>query len=275
MPNQSTGVVIPILMYHSISETATARFRSFAVPPSLFAEHMDVLYQAKYTPLSVSQFVALREDTLPLRPIVLTFDDGFADFFASALPVLTRYAFPATLYLVTGYIGGTSRWLQHEGEAQRRMLTWEQVQIIATNGIECGAHTHTHPQLDTLSVSVACEEIVHSKTLLEQQLQQPVTSFAYPYGYYTAAVRRLVQEAGFSSACAVKFALSTLSTDIYSLARLKVHANISATGLLALLNQRQSAGLSTVYVRMRTPAWQLVRRSSAAISHYLHQEGQS
>ena len=102
-----------------------------------------------------------------------------------------------------------------------------------------------------------------------------MTSFAYPYGYYTAAVRRLVQEAGFSSACAVKFALSTLSTDIYSLARLKVHANISATGLLALLNQRQSAGLSTVYVRMRTPAWQLVRRSSAAISHYLHQEGQS
>ncbi len=198
---------VPILMYHSISEHASPKFKPFAVPPALFAEHMAYLHRHAYTPITVTRFVRVRlksPSALPERPVILTFDDGFADFFTGAFPVLTRYGFPATLYITTAFIDSTSRWMQHEGEGTRSMLTWRQLIEISAAGVECGGHTHRHPQLDTLPLAKAREEIQLSKRLLEDRLSQEVCSFAYPYGYHSAAIKRLVQEAGYTSACAVK-----------------------------------------------------------------------
>ena len=92
------------------------------------------------------------------------------------------------------------------------MLTWDQLSEISANGIECGGHTHSHPQLDTLSPAEAFREIAQSKRLLEDHLGQNVLSFAYPFGYYTANTQRQVQEAGYTSACAVKYAMSSVTT---------------------------------------------------------------
>src|SRR5690242_1592215 len=91
---------IPILMYHSISISGNAKFKQFTVSPAVFAQQMAYLHDAGYTPLTVSQFVQARTRPidLPARPVVLTFDDGFADFFTAALPVLQHYHFVATLY---------------------------------------------------------------------------------------------------------------------------------------------------------------------------------
>ena len=87
---------------------------------------------------------------LPERPVVLTFDDGFADFFTEALPILQLYNFTATLYVTTGFIGSTSCWMQREGESTRLMLTWDQVSAMSASDIECGGHSHWHRQLDIL-----------------------------------------------------------------------------------------------------------------------------
>src|SRR3954449_3067340 len=128
MPGQ--GPQVPILMYHSIAREAGRRFRPFVVAPEQFAEQIAYLDQAGYTPLTVSELVrawAYRGIGLPTRPVVVTFDDGFADFHTAALPVLARYGFSATLYVATGYIGDTSRWLAAEGEGERPMLTWAQL----------------------------------------------------------------------------------------------------------------------------------------------------
>ena len=266
---------IPILMYHSISNHASPKFRQFTVSPTLFAEHMAYLHQHRYTPMTVTQFLAAHSQNgakLPERPVVLTFDDGFADFYTEALPVLRRYGFAATLYVATGFINGTSRWLQHEGEANRPMLTWDQLSEIGANGIECGGHSHSHPQLDTLSPAQASREIVQSKRLLEEHMGQDVLSFAYPFGYYTASIRRQVQEAGYTSACAVKHAMSSEMTDPFALARLMVKSNTDVDALAALLDDRSSLMLTTMYSRARTPVWQLARRSSALMTRHL-QEG--
>ena len=116
---------VPILMYHSISKQATSRFRQFAVPPELFADHMLYLHENAYTSISVTQLVQalFSGDTpscaLPDRPVVITFDDGFADFYSEALPVLKQYNFMATLYIATAFVHGTSRWLQREEETAR------------------------------------------------------------------------------------------------------------------------------------------------------------
>lgn len=263
---------IPILMYHSISSEATQLFRPFTVAPALFAAHMVYLHQHGYTPLSVSQFIQMRsrqDGMFPGRPVVITFDDGFADFFTAALPVLRKYRFAATLYVPTGYVNGTSRWLRREHETARPMLTWEQLREISASGIECGAHSHSHPQLDTLSLAMARQEIVRSKALLEEHLGHTVASFAYPYGYLTAAVRRLVQDAGFTSACAVKFAMSSLTTDPFALARLIIKSDTSVEALAMLLQNHRMSLCTTMYIRARTPVWRLVRCCSASVTRYL------
>ena len=269
------GQHVPILMYHSISDSASQKFQQFAVSPHLFAEHMAYLHQHRYIPITITQLVtALSQPgtTLPERPVVLTFDDGFADFYTEALPVLKRYSFAATLYVATAFINGTGRWLQHEGEMARPMLTWEQLREIRASGVECGAHSHSHPQLDTLTSAEARHEIVQSKRLLEQQLDQEVLSFAYPFGYHTAGIRRQVQEAGYTSACAVKHAMSSASTDPFALARLMVRSDTTVDTLAALIDGRDSPIIPTMYVRARTPVWQLARRSSASMTRLL-QEG--
>ncbi|MBV9229057.1 MAG: polysaccharide deacetylase family protein, partial [Chloroflexi bacterium] len=132
-------------------------------------------------------------EELPPQPIVLTFDDAYADFYTNALPALQTYGFVATLYVPTVFVGGTSRWLEYLGEGSRPLLSWSQLAEISACGIECGAHSHTHPALDMLSFSKAQDEIVRCKCLLEDHLGQQTSSFAYPYGYYNTRVRQMVR----------------------------------------------------------------------------------
>lgn len=266
---------IPILMYHSISDTDNARFRQFTVPPALFAEQMAYLLQHGYTPVTVTQFITARSQgraALPMQPVILTFDDGFADFYTNALPVLRQYGFVATLYISTAFINGTSRWLRHEQETTRSMLTWEQLTEIRASQIECGAHSHSHPQLDTLRSAAAREEVAQSKKLLEEYLGCEICSFAYPFGYYTAGIRQMVREAGYTSACAVRHALSSEADDAFSLARLMIRPNSHTEEFAALLGGRSSslaAATCQVYARARTPVWQCVRRSGALVKQYV------
>ncbi len=260
---------IPILMYHSISCSTNPSFAQFTVSPTRFAEQMAYLHEYGYTPVTITQWVdALARKAmqpLPEKLVVLTFDDGMADFYTDALPILTRYGFGATLYIATSFVGGTCGWLQREGEATRPMLTWRQIAEIQASGIECGSHTHTHPQLDVLPSTKARNEIVTCKRVLEDTLGQQVQSFAYPYGYYTQATQRLVQAAGYTSACAVKHSMNAETTNLFALTRLMVKATTSISNFEALLTGKNSYSMTlfTTYARIRTPVWQLVRRGSS------------
>jgi peptidoglycan/xylan/chitin deacetylase (PgdA/CDA1 family) len=272
---------VPILMYHNISLHATRKYKLFAVPPALFADHMAYLHRHAYTPITVTQFINARakgSSALPERPVILTFDDGFADFFTDAFPVLQRFGFTATLYVATAFVNGTSRWLHREGEAACSMLTWDQLTGISTAGIECGGHSHCHPQLDILPIVVARDEIVQCKRLLERHLGQEVFSFAYPYGYHTAIIKQLVREAGYSSACAVKYEMSSEATDPFALARLMMKPSTSVGTLAALLTQRHPSAITAMYKRARVPVWRITRRCLAPVmlplgggrQHYQH-----
>ncbi len=258
---------IPILMYHSISHSANPKFKQFAVPPAQFAEQMVYLSTHGYTPLTVTQLVTGAVEHLPEKPVVLTFDDGMADFFTDALPVLTRHNFPATLYITTAFVGGTCDWLRREGESARRMMTWKEIVLAHMAGIECGAHSHTHLQLDMLSLPQAQHEILTSKHMLEEHLGQNVPSFAYPYGYYTPSLQRVVQAIGFTSACAVKHAMHIADTQPFALPRLMVKPSTSLEDFAALLTGKStySTTLFNIYARIRTPMWQIVRRNSPEI----------
>lgn len=259
-------------MYHSISCSDNPKFRQFTVSPSSFAKQMRYLYQHRYTPITVTQYVrALSQGdaSLPEYPVVLTFDDGFVDFYTEAFPIFQQYKFTATLYITTSFVGGTSLWLQREKEVDRPMLTWDQLTEINAYGIECGAHSHSHRQLDTLSHLTAFDEIVLSKRFLEQHLSQEVGSFAYPFGYHTKSLRDLVRDAGFTSACAVGHAMNSATTDRFALTRLMVDADMDLDVFAALLAGHSLSAIGTIYVRARTPLWQLVRRSSVLVTDRL------
>ncbi len=251
---------IPILLYHSISKEVAPPFRRWAVKPERFSEQLSFLRAEGYTPLTVAQLVVTTSQrNLPKRPVVVTFDDGLADFYTDAFPLLKKHDFVATLFLTTDYIGKTSRWLAAEGEGDRPMLSWEQVKEVDRCGVECGAHTRTHPQLDTLCTAQARDEILGSKGALEHNLGKPVVSFAYPHGYHSTVTKRLVKQAGFSAACAVKHAMSNQTNDPFALARIIVEAD---TDLPTFKNLLSGCGVRPTPSGegWRTKGWRYARR---------------
>ncbi|HEY3993181.1 MAG TPA: polysaccharide deacetylase family protein [Ktedonobacteraceae bacterium] len=274
MPDQLEAKKIPILMYHSISDHATPKYSPFAISPALFAQQMEYLRQHNYTPITVTRFMEIRTkgEQLPAKPVLLTFDDGLEDFYTGALPVLQEYHFPATLYVVTGFMNGTSRWLLSEGEGNRPMLNWGQLAEIQAAGVECGGHTHTHPQLDTVPLARAKDEIIQCKKILEDHLGQAIQSFAYPYGYHTSAVKQAVQDAGYASACAVKYEMCAENTDRFALKRLMVGPTTDLTALEALLTTGYTSLFTGMYKRARTPVWRIVRRAKAPVERYFQEK---
>ena len=250
-------------MYHSIADEAAPRFERFVVPPHRFAAQLERLSERGYVGLTVSQLVgrARAGSPLPPRVVALTFDDGYADFSTTALPLLHRYGFPATLYVATAYVGGSSRWLVRERETQRPMLSWEQILAAQNAGIEIGAHSHDHAALDVLAPGQLLYEVRHCRALLEARLGGPVTSFAYPFGYASRMVKRAVAEAGYTSACAVGYRLSEPGGDPLNLQRCIVTRETQGAALDRLLELGQPRRAAAV--ALSRPAWRAVRRIAA------------
>lgn len=252
---------IPILLYHSVSDDASGEFAPYATTRRDFAAHLDLLVERGHTAMTVTDLVErlVSHTPLPPDPVVITFDDGFADFADAAWPELADRALPATLYVTSGVIGGTSAWLHGEGAGDRRMLSWGALRDLADAGCEIGAHTLSHPPLDCISRVDAEREIVDSKLVLEDGLGRAVPSFAYPHGHHDAHVRRIVIDAGYGSACAVKNALSHVADDTYALARITVLRDLGAAELGERLDGH-GVRLAPRRERLRTTAWRTVRR---------------
>lgn len=236
---------LPVLMYHSIGTSRHDAFRPFTVTPDLFEAHLEVLGDLGYQTATVRDLLenpvashGVCDGDRPL--VVLTFDDGFLDFVTEALPRLKRHGFTATLYVPTAYVGATSRWLRREGEHERPMLGWDELKDVVAAGIECGAHSHTHPQLDRIPRAEVRDELQHSRELLEDRLEITVDTFAYPFGYYRRSFADDVRKAGYSAACAVRNLPIADLRQPYALPRLTVTDRTSPEGLRALLLSRRS-----------------------------------
>jgi peptidoglycan/xylan/chitin deacetylase (PgdA/CDA1 family) len=262
---------IPILMYHSISTSTNPLFKRWAVPPEMFEEHLSYLSRHQYVPITVTDLVRARtagDITLPPYPVILTFDDAYADFYESAFPALLRHGFVATLYVPTAYVGGTCSWLRQEGETMRPMASWSQLAEMSAGGIECGGHSHGHIQMDAIPIDAADAEIRQCKAILEDHLGKEALTFAYPHGWTTGAVRQLVQAAGFTSACAVKNMLSSAMDDSFELARLVVTGDMTAADVAQLLT-RQVTQLEAKLRDVARPLWRFVPRSKGWLKSWV------
>jgi peptidoglycan/xylan/chitin deacetylase (PgdA/CDA1 family) len=255
------SATVPILMYHSVDEHCAPAYRRWCVSPERFAEHLAVLRDRGCMPLTISELVGrLQSNSLPDNAVAITFDDGLADFDRHALPLLERFGFASTLFVTTGYVGETARWLADLGEGDRPMLSWEEIAGLARRNVEVGAHTHSHPQLDLLDPADARREIELSKALLEMHTGRPVRSFAYPHGYSTPAVRNFVARAGFTAACRVADGLSARGESPYALSRVIVSGEWTASRIDDLLEGR-FAPIAPAPDRPAMKAWRLYRRA--------------
>ena len=160
---------------------------------------------------------------LPERTVVLTFDDGYSDFYFSAAPVLRRLKLPATIFVPTGLCGGANRSPGPSGWiSPQPLLDWDQVAALAKEGFSFGAHSISHPALPALSAEEAKHEIAGSKTELQERTGQKVEFFAYPYGRWSPAVRAVVQEE-YRGACSTGAGVVEPDADPFALPRVDVH----------------------------------------------------
>ena len=210
-----------ILTYHSISEGGSP----LQIAPSLFAQQMEWLHaNVQVAPLAEVAGALGDRRPLPERTVVLTFDDGFADFYISAAPVLRRLKLRATLFVLSGLCGKTSDGTRKEtaGISRRPLLDWQQVAELAQLGFEFGAHSVSHPALPDLPAEEARREIADSKTELRQRTGQAVDFFAYPFGRWSPAVRAVVQE-HYRGACSTGAGVVQPDADPFALPRVDVH----------------------------------------------------
>ncbi|MDA8326867.1 MAG: polysaccharide deacetylase family protein [Nitrospiraceae bacterium] len=161
----------------------------------------------------------------PGRLISLTFDDGYMDFYENAWPILRKYGYPSTVFLVPGLAGHVNAWDTERLRTKKKLLDWEKVKKLAEGGVTFGAHTNTHPRLTMIPAAQISDEILGSKRAIEEKLGRPVEFFCYPYGDYNGDVLREVREAGFLGATTVKRGFTFKGDDPFELKRVPVWLN--------------------------------------------------
>jgi peptidoglycan/xylan/chitin deacetylase (PgdA/CDA1 family) len=178
---------VPILAYHRVSEDE----ERYSVSPQQFDEQMQFLQQQGYTAISLTEMADAFSGgkKLPPKPIVISFDDGYADNLLTALPILEKYGMKATVFVIAGSVG------------QPNYVTWDQAVEMLRRGVEIGSHTISHVILSQATDAQKQEEILQSKVVLEGQLGTPVQFLAYPFGQFDASLFPLLQQAGYRGAC--------------------------------------------------------------------------
>lgn len=220
---------IPILMYHSVSDEDQAGlhpyYRTTTSRAAFFAQ-MEYLSRNKYRACSLHEVAAILKSaaTQDDKRVVITFDDGFEDFYKDAFPVLDKFNLTATVFLPTSYIENDTR--QFKG---RNCLTWAQVRELQSCGITFGSHTANHPQLYKLSWDMVEKEVRVSKDAIEESTGCIVETFSYPYafpqtsGQFKKALGDLLRRTGYHQGVCTRLGRADANSDPFFMERLPVN----------------------------------------------------
>jgi peptidoglycan/xylan/chitin deacetylase (PgdA/CDA1 family) len=225
-----------VLTYHAIAAGPAPLY----VEPSLLARQLDCVVDSGASVLTVSELAnALRNRTLPDLAVALTFDDGFATVATAAAPLLASRGLAATVFCVSGHVGGTSDWPSQPSAAPRLPLAGTAtLRDLAAAGWEIGAHGVTHRVLDVGPADMVHDELAESRRELELAVGTPVTSFAWPYGSVPDNAGAILAAVGYSAACTTQIGLAGRDASALALPRVDAHYLRHPALLTAVLDDR-------------------------------------
>jgi peptidoglycan/xylan/chitin deacetylase (PgdA/CDA1 family)/glycosyltransferase involved in cell wall biosynthesis len=222
---------IPVLMYHRITETAaSASSHGIWVTAEQFSNQLHSLRQRGFETITFGDYDRFLQGqgSLPQKPVVLTFDDGYEDNYTIARPILREFGCRAVFFVVTDKKRRRNFW--DSGEPEAKLLSSTQLRELNRSGMEIGSHTVTHPRLPQTAEKIVRRELRESKDSLEQILESEVISFAYPYGALQPAIKSLVEEAGYKFAVAADSGPVAFYEDFLEIRRTQVFPWTSRTG---------------------------------------------
>lgn len=223
---------LTILMYHRVEEPPpyTAHPSNF-VDPSQLAAQLTALREWGYTSVSFDDWIAhlAGQRSLPSRPLILTFDDGYRSLRDIAWPIVREHGFSATTFLVSTQIGGTNRW--DADEPQAPLLNAGEIRALRAEGMSFGSHSRTHRPLARIPIAEAAEEMSRSRAELEAILGEPVRVLAYPFSNQSRDVRHAARDAGYAAAVRGLGRMNTRRTDRFGLRRIKIDFEMSISRL--------------------------------------------
>ncbi|SFT71933.1 Polysaccharide deacetylase [Selenomonas sp. GACV-9] len=207
--DSENGTKVMVLNYHKIDNT----FISLAVRPDDFEAQMKYLSENGYHTISPDELYDSLAGTgeLPENPVLITFDDGYEDNYTNAYPILKKYGFKATIFVITSFLG-----------KEKNYMTWDQARELDANGISIESHTVDHKSMTDLTDEQLRVELVESKKKAEKELGHPVEYMAYPTGTYNLHIAEMVREAGYKAAFTIKYGNVDKASNIYALERVPI-----------------------------------------------------
>ncbi len=210
---------VPVLMYHQVGEHRRgSRLNRWRVTPADFERQLAYLSRKGYRGVSLSEWLDAPESKG--KRAVLTFDDGFEGVLTNALPVMKRYGFTGTVFVVAGKIGGGNDW---DGEnPAERLLDEDGIQQLLRYGVEVGSHGYLHRPLPELTPAERSTETGKSRAVLEEITGRPVRTFCYPYGAFDPASMEAVRLAGYRAATVIRSGIEEGVVNPYRIRRVPV-----------------------------------------------------
>lgn len=219
-------------MYHSISQEEDPStgdkhpYYATSTSPSVFRSHLQTLKELGYHSLGLADAAGILKNRFSLtRPaVVITFDDGFRDFYDKAFPLLNEHGFGATMFLPTQYISNSG-----ETFMGRAMLAWGQIRELQREGISFGSHSATHRKLIRLSRQELLMELSRSKREIEDHTGMPVRSFSYPYALpeqnrrFLGMLEKLLRRSGYDQGVSTRIGVATSKDPVYYFKRIPVN----------------------------------------------------
>ena len=200
-----------MLNYHHINNVDHS---ALTLSTSEFRAQMQYLKNNGYTSITPDQLIAYLDHgvKLPNKPVLITFDDGYEDNYVNAYPILKKYGFKATIFVVTSFLD----------KNKKGYMSWDQAREMDANGISIQSHTVDHKSMTDLTDDQLRMELVDSKKKAEKELGHPVNYMAYPTGTYNLHIAQMVKEAGYKAAFTIKYGNVDKASNIYALERVPI-----------------------------------------------------
>ena len=224
----SEGTKILVLNYHQVQNA----HHSLAVPIADFDAQMNYLSSHGYVTITPEELYSglNGELELPKKPVLITFDDGYADNYTNAFPILKYYGMRATIFVIPAFVG-----------VYKNYLTWEEMREMENSGITFESHTMNHYKLEELPDDEIRSELLNSKQILEENLGHPINFLAYPTGTYNLHIAGIAKAIGYKGAFTIKYGNVDLGSNLFALERVPIfHTSNTMRDFYERIDYRQN-----------------------------------